>query len=555
MTILTTRGARLALLLAAALTLAVPPAGAQRPSTGRAQAAGRERPFQVRDVRRTRLTEAVRVTIELEREVPYRSERLDSPPRLVFDFLGTRPAASLVQGTLSYSDDVVRHVRIGRHPNDVTRVVLDLTGVQRYSVFALYDPYRLVIDCVRTARPSGATAAAPLVARAASPGSTPAPREPTPPPPVERAAPPPPPARPAAPAPAVSPALRTETLSEPALAAPDVEPEPGDVLMFSRRLRVAFVPLADPPPSPAIELVAEAAVGAPPAPAPAAPPPDSPATGSAAPTAPATAVGTPPRAAPPDAGAGNKPIAPVPLKSGFSLARQLGLGASRIVIDPGHGGRDPGAQARGGSEAVITLDIALRLEKLLKGAGLEVVLTRRTDRYVALEERTEIANRAAGDLFLSIHVNASRNTRAQGVETYVLNFASNPEAEAVAARENASSEWTMSSLNGILQAIALNSKLDESRGFAATVQNSLVRRLRSTHRQLKDLGVKQAPFVVLIGAEMPSVLVEASFISHQQEGRLLRTAGYRQKVAEALFDGIRGYQKSLKRALTVSREE
>lgn len=532
MSLATLRPARLAILLAAAALLTAAPSAAQRAGASRAPAAGRERPVAIHDVRRTRLTEAVRITIELEREVPYRSERLGSPPRLVFDFLGTRPGATLVEGTLSYTDDVVKHVRVGRHPNDVTRVVLDLTGVQRYSVFALYDPYRLVIDCVRAA-----TGTSPASARAAA----------TPPPKEKPVGPPPPP-------------LPTERLAEPVLTAADVAPAAEEVLMFARRLRVVFVPLADAPAPPVLDLPVEttAAPSAPPA---VPPPPPGPASAPASLPAPAVARSADSGAARSSAsgadadGSGEKPIAPSPLNNGFSLARQLGLGASRIVIDPGHGGRDPGAQARGGSESAMTLDIALRLEKLLKAAGLEVVLTRRTDRYVALEERTVIANRVQGDLFLSIHVNASRNTRAQGVETYVLNFASNPEAEAVAARENASSERTMSSLNGILQAIALNSKLDESRGFAASVQNALVRRLRATHRQLKDLGVKQAPFVVLIGAEMPSVLVEVSFISHQQEGRLLRTPSYRQKVAEALFDGVRGYQKSLKRALTVSREE
>ncbi len=533
MTILTSRPARLALLVAVVVALAAP-AGAQRAQGRPASPPGRERPVRIHDVKRTRLTEAVRITIELDREVPYRSERLDGPPRLVFDFLGTRPAPTLVQGSLSYPDDVVRHIRVGRHPNDVTRVVLDLTGVQRYSVFALYDPYRLVIDCVRAAQPAVTVAARPPLSPPTEPKRTAREAEPA-------ASGSKPASAAAAPAP-----LPPERVSDPAIVAADVEPSPEPVVMFSRRLRVVFVPLAATPVPTPIEIEAEE----PPATAGRTPATEAPAAASAAPP---PSTSKPPAAA---AGArGGKPVTPAPLKGGYSLARQLGLGATRIVIDPGHGGRDPGAQARGISEAAITLDIALRLEKLLKAAGLEVVLTRRTDRYVPLEERTEIANRAGGDLFLSIHANASRNPRAQGVETYVLNFASNPEAEAVAARENASSERTMSSLNAILQAIALNSKLDESRGFATSVQNALVRRLRATRRQIKDLGVKQAPFVVLIGAEMPSVLVEVSFISHQQEGRLLRTASYRQRVAEALFEGIRGYQKSLKRALEASRDE
>ena len=194
------------------------------------------------------------------------------------------------------------------------------------------------------------------------------------------------------------------------------------------------------------------------------------------------------------------------------------------------------------------LDIALRLEKLLVPLGIDVVLTRRSDEYVALEERTAIANRAHADLFVSIHANASRNPQARGVETYFLNFSSNPDAEAVAARENATSARTMASLSDIVRAIALNTKLDESRDLAGQVQQALVRRLRGSQRGFRDLGVKQAPFVVLIGAAMPSILAEVSFITHGQEGKLLRAPAFRQKVAEALLDGLRRYQTSLKTA-------
>ncbi len=231
------------------------------------------------------------------------------------------------------------------------------------------------------------------------------------------------------------------------------------------------------------------------------------------------------------------------------MARQLGLRVGRIVIDAGHGGRDPGAAGPGYFESALTLDIALRLEKLLaREPGVEVVLTRRTDEYVPLQERTAIANRAGADLFVSIHANASRNRNARGVESYLLNFASTEEAAAVAARENASSTLTMSHLNDLVKQIALNSKLDESRDLAGHVQKALVRRLRTSNRALKDLGVKQAPFVVLVGAAMPSVLVEVSFMTHRQEGRLLGTGPYRQRVAEALLDGVRGYLRTLKRA-------
>ncbi len=197
--------------------------------------------------------------------------------------------------------------------------------------------------------------------------------------------------------------------------------------------------------------------------------------------------------------------------------------------------------------------MALRLEQLLlKQPGVEVMLTRRTDVFIPLEERTELANREDADLFLSIHANAHRSAKARGVETYFLNFASNPDAQAVAARENAASGRTMHSLPDIVRAITLNNKLDESRDFATLVQRAMIDRLRA--HDVRDLGVKQAPFVVLIGAGMPSVLAEISFVTNPQEGRLLKANAYRQRIAEALFDGIAQYQRALKNVRTVANQ-
>ena len=248
----------------------------------------------------------------------------------------------------------------------------------------------------------------------------------------------------------------------------------------------------------------------------------------------------------------SSPAPPAATRGGqYSLARQLGAGVSRIVIDAGHGGHDPGAIANGVREAELVLDIALRLEKLLKDKpGFDVVLTRRTNEYIPLEERTAIANREAGDLFLSIHANAGRTTSARGIETYFLNFATNPEAEAVAARENASSAQTMGTLPKILKAIALNNKLAESRELASILQTSMVRRLRAQNKTVRDLGVKQAPFVVLIGAQMPSVLAEVSFVTNRSEAALLKQQGYRQQIAQALCDAILRYQGTLKKSTT-----
>jgi len=225
------------------------------------------------------------------------------------------------------------------------------------------------------------------------------------------------------------------------------------------------------------------------------------------------------------------------------------------VIDAGHGGHDPGARVKGLNEADITLDVAQRLEKLLQlQPGVEVIMTRRGNVYIPLEERTAIANRSGADLFLSIHVNASRNTGARGIETYFLNFAPNPEAEAIAARENAGSSKTMRNLPDIVRAIALNNKIDESRDFAALVQAAMIARLKKANAQARSLGVKQAPFMVLIGATMPSVLAEISFLTNRQEGALLRKPSYRQAVAEALLDGISKYQRSLKASQTVASQ-
>jgi len=263
-----------------------------------------------------------------------------------------------------------------------------------------------------------------------------------------------------------------------------------------------------------------------------------------------------PKAVPPPA----PPLPPPPAPprnaaSGISIARQLGLGVSRIVIDPGHGGHDSGAKGKGVTESELVLDVALRVEKLLeKVPGVEVILTRRTDDFIELPERTAMANREGADLFLSIHANASTSALAHGIETYFLNFATNLSAAAVAARENANSTQAMGALPDIVKAIAMNNKLDESHELASHVQSAMLDKLRAANKTVKDLGVKQAPFVVLIGAVMPSVLAEISFVTNPQEARLLKGNTYRQHIAEALFEGIRKYQTSLKGVATVATQ-
>jgi N-acetylmuramoyl-L-alanine amidase len=465
----------------------------------------------IKEIRRTVLTDAVRIVIELDTEVEFHQDRIDGPPRVFVDLPGTRAAAALVDRTLRFDSDadVVRQVRIGRHPNSTTRVVLDAVGVSSYSVYPLYAPYRLVIDCVRA---SGVTATSGV--------STPAPtatsplKAPVAPPPMTTSA------RVAAAESTSVPAVVHETARLPS------HPVPADWL----RSLPGHSPQSG-------LLIAEALAPAPevPAPSPIAVPAAKP-TESAAKTVESSKPADP--AAAPPAKNGN---------GGFSIARQLGLGVSRIVIDAGHGGHDPGARARGIVEAELVLDVALRVEKLLqKSPGVEVVLTRRADEFIALQERTAVANREGADLFLSIHANASANSQAHGIETYFLNFASNLSAASVAARENAASGQAMNALPDIVKAIALNNKLDESRDFAAYVQRAMIEHLRGANKGIKDLGVKQAPFVVLIGAAMPSVLAEISFVTNPQEARLLKNGNYRQRIAEALVAAIRKYQASLK---------
>jgi N-acetylmuramoyl-L-alanine amidase len=230
-----------------------------------------------------------------------------------------------------------------------------------------------------------------------------------------------------------------------------------------------------------------------------------------------------------------------------SLTRVLGLKIGKVVIDPGHGGHDAGSTgATGLVEKDVTLDIAKRLAALLETSmGSEVVLTRKDDVYISPEQRTAIANQNHADLFISIHANSSTLRSATGVETYYLNFTSSQEALEVAARENASSQRSVADLGDLIKKIALKDKIDESREFAAKVQQSLYSGSVRAGNRTRDRGVRKAPFIVLIGAEMPCVLTEIGFLSNPKEEALLRKPEYRQKIAEALYRGVSQYTGTL----------
>lgn len=240
-----------------------------------------------------------------------------------------------------------------------------------------------------------------------------------------------------------------------------------------------------------------------------------------------------------------------------SLIRALGLKIGKIVIDPGHGGHDTGTIGPNGlEEKDLVLDVGRRLGKLLEARlGAEVVYTRKDDTFIPLETRTAIANQQRADLFISIHANSSHDPDARGVETYYLNFTSSPEALEVAARENAVSEKSIYELQDLVKKIALKEKIEESREFAGDVQESLHSGLATKSPAIRDRGVKKAPFIVLIGANMPSILAEISFVSNPTDEHRLETGDYRQRIAESLYRGIAKYADGLSGVRVASNKE
>lgn len=435
---------------------------------------------------------STRVVVDLERKVRIQYDRAFGPDRLWIDLVGTRLHPNLAARAFPVGDGLLEQVRIGQNRDDVVRVVLDFKEVGEHQVFFLEDPARLVIDVRGRGRPRTQVATGPQAPEAA---------------PKERAA---------APAPegAAPDVLRAPTRPLDGMLPPDAAPAAAPIT-------IAGVDRPATKPNPPSRSAPPAATPAP-----------DPQVAAAAP---------PPTPQPPQTNrAGN-----------YSLARQLGLGARRIVIDPGHGGHDPGTIGpRGLQEKDLVLDVALRLERLVRQElGTEVLLTRSTDVFIPLEERTAIANSRGADIFVSIHANAARNPKARGIETYVLSFARTPHAEAVAARENAISSATLKDLQNLVKAITLNSKIDESRELAHSIQDSVVSAVRQEH-QVPDRGVHSAPFYVLIGANMPAVLAELGFVTHPEDEKRLRTPQYRELLARSLLKGLRTYLEALSRTET-----
>ena len=461
---------------------------------------------------------STRIAIDLGGKVEYEAARVPDPDRIFFDLHGARLASNLNGHQVEVIDDgYLKRIRAAQFHPDVTRVVLDVTDVSDYSAFLLPNPWRLIID-IHSDKSAGKIAAANGTA------ATIGPSRPVTPPHGERAA---------------------ATSAESTIA--DVAKLSSDSSKVQATAGPTSAPVAAKIPTPAMPADS----------APANSGPDTAATNNAtvSPAIPATSANNSRNrrkgktsAPSSSADANSIPHAADPTADGErSLVRALGLKVGRIVIDPGHGGHDSGTLGPGGiQEKDVVLDVALRVGKLLhQRLGAEIVYTRDNDTFIPLETRTAIANKAQADLFLSIHGNSSPEPSARGVETYYLNFTSDPGALEVAARENAVSSSSVHQLSDLVRKIALKDKIDESREFAADVDEGLYSGLKSGNPGLKDRGVKKAPFVVLIGAQMPSILAEISFLTNPDDAEELSEGSYRQRIAQALDAGVERYLRGL----------
>jgi N-acetylmuramoyl-L-alanine amidase len=461
---------------------------------------------QVTGIRHWSTPNYTRVAIDLGDDVTYEAARVPHPDRIYFDLHGTRLAQELVGKSFAVTDDgFLKKIRAAQFSNDMTRVVLDVNDVTEYSAFLLPNPYRLIIDIhggskgepgapvvnVPMQRAATATPTVPNTT-AVKAGSS-----------FDVAALSGQPGRVEA---------TTQPTSQPISA---VVPRAGsrEEGVGSSKLDSSDIAAAPASISPSTSSTRKVRKG----------------------KAAVDADAVPARAA-------------VPTADGeTSLVRALGLKIGRIVIDPGHGGHDSGTLGADGiEEKDVVLDVALRLGKLLsERLGAQIIYTRSDDTFIPLETRTAIANKAQADLFLSIHANSSPDASARGVETYYLNFTSSPDALETAARENAVSDQSIHQLSDLVKKIALKDKIEESREFAGDVQQGLYGGLQKGNAGLKDRGVKKAPFVVLIGANMPSILAEISFVTNKKDARQLQEPEYRERVAESLYKGVAKYAGGL----------
>jgi len=446
--------------------------------------------------------ESTRVTIDLEDLVQYDSARIRNPDRIFFDLHAARLTPELARQNIHVEGDLLSAVRVAQNQTGVVRVVLNISGVKDYSASLVTNPPQLVIDLYPDTR---------------------------------------------------GPAVRAAKAKRNTAPGPIEEPNVDSAVVREERTGVQAVSTAatrvepfGPQTSAGGGAIVTSTAGTSGAPTSALPAPSNsslmpPASGKSR-SKNAKAVGAKPDLIQPANAA-------LPTRDGQStLTRALGLKIGRIVIDAGHGGHDTGTIGPTGlMEKDICLDVALRLGKIIhqRLPGAEVVYTRSDDTFIPLEERTRIANESKADLFISIHANSSHDHAARGIETYYLNLKGSPDAMEVASRENATAQESIHDLEDIVKKIARSEKIDESREFAADIQESLAKRIQKLNKTVKDRGVRKAPFVVLVGADMPSILTEISFLSNPADERLLKNPEHRQRVAEGLYQGVANYLQSL----------
>lgn len=457
----------------------------------------------VRRVRTSLNGDATRVTIDLDNTVEFTSGRIASPDRIFFDLHAARLTPEVTRSSIHVEGDLLTAVRVAQNHAGVVRVALDVNGVKEYTALLTKDPTQLVIDLygnsigaepLRTAGARRAEKTATEESRASETASSPA--------------------RDSQTVAAKNPGGETAAVSE---QWPDSNSKPVATgsLDASNKGSNSLPDPRDRPPS---------------------------ARSRKSKSLKPSALDAKPELVRPAS-------SPQPLRDGQStLTRTLGLKIGRIVIDPGHGGHDTGTIGPTGlMEKDLCLDVALRLGKIIdqRLPGADVVYTRSDDSFVPLEERTNIANQAKADLFISIHANSSRDTDARGIETYYLNLKGTSEAMEVAARENATAQEGVHDLESLVKRIAQTEKIDESKEFAADIQESLSNRIQKTSKSVRNRGVRKAPFVVLIGADMPSILTEISFLSNPADEKLLKQPEQRQRVAEGLYQGISSYLQNM----------
>jgi len=490
---------------ASAPTSVAEEARANAPGHAGGKSASRPGSTEISSVRRIRAAangDSTRVTIDLEDSVQFFSGRITNPDRIFFDLHAARLTPEVARGNIRVDGRLLTAVRVAQNHNGVVRVVLDVNGVKDYAASLANNPPQLLIDLygnsaapVRTAKENKAQQDAAVDSN-------------------ENAA-----------------VAKNETrgVTNAVAKGPAEGADSANTEHTAEKSK-----------SPIDKSINVATAGSTPSVTPRNSLPS-------AKTAKAKSARVTPTNAKPDLI--KAASAPQPTRDGQStLTRTLGLKIGRIVIDAGHGGHDTGTIGPTGlMEKDLCLDVALRLGKIIEQRlpGADVVYTRSDDTFVPLEERTNIANQAKADLFISIHANSSRDHAARGIETYYLNLKGSAEAMEVAARENASSQEGVHQLQDLVMKIAKTEKIDESKELAEDIQDSLARRIQKTSKPVKNRGVRKAPFVVLIGADMPSILTEISFLSNPADEQMLKKPEQRQKVAEGLYQGVASYLESM----------